>query len=120
MITHDLSSDTLVSDLHRHRAWLGRFEQGGEQFMKTPWLPAHADEMVRLRALGYSASLIASAINKQFHTSYSRNAVISKACRLDLPMLPRKLPAVSLRKNGGSSAPRRAAPISQPIPTLPP
>lgn len=53
--------------------------KGGAQ-----WTDEHCDELKRLAALGRSYRAIATEINAQFGTSYSRNATIGKAGRMGL------------------------------------
>lgn len=48
------------------------------------WAPEHSDALRELFALRLSCSEAAAAINRKFKTSYSRNAVLSRATRMGL------------------------------------
>lgn len=52
---------------------------------EDPWQkPGIIDKLKSMRASGISASIIAKALNDEFATSFSRNAIIGKASRLGL------------------------------------
>ena len=67
----------------------------------TNWAPEHSDALRRFFAQRLSFSEIAAAINKEFKTSYSRNAMVSRAMRMGLagqkrPELPaRRTPSLN-------------------------
>ena len=48
------------------------------------WAPEHSDALRECFALRLSCSEAATAINRKFKTSYSRNAVLSRATRMGL------------------------------------
>ncbi len=53
--------------------------------MNGSWIDPHVEFLKELWASGDSCSVIADRINRKFSTSYTRNAVIGKVTRLDLP-----------------------------------
>jgi GcrA cell cycle regulator len=63
----------------------------------TNWAPEHSDALRKLIAERLSFSEIAAAINKQFKTSYSRNATLGRARRMGLagPARPEEPSGVS-------------------------
>lgn len=74
------------------------------------WTPEH-DAMVReLRNIGYSGSQISAALNLEFKTAYSRNAVIGRMNRLGLCEKMVKAPKPEPRPR----APRIAA-VKRPV-----
>jgi GcrA cell cycle regulator len=50
----------------------------------TDWPPEHSDALRKYHARGMSNSQIAKALNADFNTRYSRNAVLGKSKRLGL------------------------------------
>jgi GcrA cell cycle regulator len=70
------------------------------------------DTIIRLRAL-WDEGLSTAEIGRRL--GVSKNAVVGKAHRLDLPARPSPI-----RRDGGGGAPRRSAPRRVAGPTLPP
>jgi GcrA cell cycle regulator len=57
------------------------------------WQPEHDAALIRLRSAGFSSAKAAAALNGEFGTSYSRNAVIGRVFRLQLTFPGQKRPA---------------------------
>ncbi len=54
------------------------------------WLPEHDELLKRLHNEGYSGGQAAVEINREFRTSYSRNAVIGRKSRIGLTVPARR------------------------------
>jgi len=85
----------------------------------TNWAPEHSDALRKLLARRLSFMEIAAAINKEFKTSYSRNATLGRARRMGLAG-----PARPEEPSGGSSwlnrlGERRPAKLGPPRPRWP-
>lgn len=65
--------------------------------MMNDWNGDHVATLKDLRTKGWSANQIARELNRLYKTSYTRNAVIGKACRLQLHFnkaaAPQRIPA---------------------------
>jgi GcrA cell cycle regulator len=55
--------------------------------MQSNWAPAHSKALREYYARGMSHSAIARAINAEFKTSYTRNAVLGRAARMGLAIV---------------------------------
>jgi GcrA cell cycle regulator len=55
--------------------------------MQSNWAPAHSKALREYYARGMSHSAIARAINAEFKTSYTRNAVLGRATRMGLAVV---------------------------------
>jgi len=93
--------------------------------MQSSWPAAHSQALREYLAMGMSFSRIADAINAQFGTRYSRNAMIGRARRMglvrpaqpgDRSVTPRKASTPHLQRPGKRRAPRRKSPASKPAP----
>ena len=62
------------------------------------WPEEHSRALTEFLSRGMSRAKIAAAINGQFNTSYSRNAVIGRACRMEL--VPPDKPVKEAKKHG--------------------
>lgn len=87
----------------------------GEKPRRGLWAAAHEQRLQELYAEGQSASLIAKALNSEFKTAYSRNAVIGKTLRLGLPKRGPAAVKITNRING-QAAHRRLKPKAAPKP----
>lgn len=81
------------------------------------WPQEHTDALLPLIAAGLSGGEIAKQLNKQLGTSYSRNAVIGKATRLNLKCAGRA-PGDATRF-GSKPAKKRQAPARAALPAPP-
>lgn len=91
------------------------------------WKPEHVDALQRLIGERYSSAQAAVALNKEFGTTYTRNATIGKAMRLGWsfgyppPMTPEEKQAARDRKNERRRLRRRASgSIARPRISAPP
>lgn len=66
------------------------------------WAPEHDDALRRLHAAGLSGAQVGVAINREFRTGYSRNAVIGRKLRLGLTT-----PNVAGRNRSAVAAPKK-------------
>jgi GcrA cell cycle regulator len=79
------------------------------------WTPEHDAALIRLRSNGHSSAKAAAALNGEFGTSYSRNAVIGRVFRLQLTFPGQKRPAKVLKIR---PARVRSAPVKAKLPPI--
>lgn len=93
------------------------------QFTINPsWTPVLIERLKEERARGLSSAQIAKLLNREFRTTFSRNAVIGKAARLGLtqPALTTPSKPARVEKPITPPKPRALKPVPAPKPAPPP